>query len=196
MRRDRPAFLGHPEMAVLSLRRSLVRLMLALVAGAALALVVSWTASEAATTSTTTTPSTETVTSTQTVTSTTTTTATAPAQTTTLTETKTAAAPAPTTSITNHTTTVQTAPTTQTANNSSGTVPTWAWVVMGLGALAILALIGLLVRERDLRTNAEKQASAHPSYSAASGYGSPESGYGGQQSGRGSPPPGPDGPAR
>ncbi|MBV8998481.1 MAG: hypothetical protein JO304_05450, partial [Solirubrobacterales bacterium] len=129
--------------------------MLALLAGGALALAVSWTGSEAATTPTTAAPSTETVTSTQTVTSTTTTTATAPTQTTTVTQTTTAAASAPTTI--HQTTTVQTAPASQTGNNSSNNVPTWAWVVMGLEALAIVALIVLLVRERDLRTLAENR---------------------------------------
>ena len=177
--------------------------MLALLAGGALALAVSWTSSEAQTTPTTTTPSTETVTSTQTVTSTTTTTATAPTQTTTTTETKTAAAPPPTT-ITNHTTTVQTAPASQTGNNSSSDVPTWAWVVMGLEALAIVALIVMFVRERDLRTLAETRIRDLEAYPAAPpyrvqepGYGSRESDYptqrlepGDRQRGRGSDPPG------
>jgi hypothetical protein len=158
-----------------------VRLVLALCAGGALALVVGWNGSEAATTTTTTTtPSTETVTSTQTVTSTTTTTATSPTQTTTVTETKTA--PGPTTSISNQTTTVTTAPAPQPANNSSGDVPTWAWVVMGVMALAIVGLIALVVRERDLRTIAERRISDQGPSRAGPGYGSQESGYGRQGS--------------
>lgn len=161
-----------------ALRRSLVRVMLALLAGGALALVVSWTGSEAATT-TTTTPSTETVTSTQTVTSTTTTTATAPTQTTTTTETKTA--PGATTTVHNQTTTVQTAPASETGNHSSSSVPTWAWVVMALEALAIVALIFLLVRERDLRTLAERRLAAPDPYPPPAGYGTPGSRYVGEE---------------
>lgn len=150
-----------------TLRRSLAALTLALLAGGALALVVGWSGSEAATT----TPSTETVTSTQTVTSTTTTTATAPTETTTTTETKTA--PGATTTIHNQTTTVQTAPASQTGNHSSSSVPTWAWVVMALEALAIVALIFLLVRERDLRALAERRLSGPGPNPAPPGYGGP-----------------------
>jgi hypothetical protein len=166
---------GHEVAVIPTLRRSMIRLALALLVGVALALVVGWTGSEAQTT----TPSTDTVTSTQTVTSTTTTTATAPTQTTTTTETKTA--PGATTTIHNQTTTVQTAPSSQTANHSSSTVPTWAWVVMAVEALAIVALIFLLVRERDLRALAERRLAAPGPNPAAPGYGQPGSRYAGEQ---------------
>lgn len=142
-----------------------------------MAVLVSWTGSQAATT-TTTTPSTETVTSTQTVTSTTT--ATAPTQTTTTTETKTA--PGATTTIHNQTTTVQTAPASQTGNQSSSTVPTWAWVVMAALALLSVALIFLLVRERDLRALAETRLASAAPPAAAPGYGRPPPRYPGQES--------------
>jgi hypothetical protein len=50
-------------------------------------------------------------------------------------------------------------------------VPTWAWVVMAVLALATVALIFMLVRERDLRALAERRLSAAGPYPAAPGYG-------------------------
>ncbi|HYQ37127.1 MAG TPA: hypothetical protein VER10_14810, partial [Mycobacterium sp.] len=178
MQRDRWAFREGHEVAVpSSLRRSAFLLIVALVAGVLLAFVVGRSTSEAASTDTTTPTTTETVTSTVTTTSTTTTTATAPTQTTTVTETKTA-----TPTISNHTTTVETAPATQTANNSSSTVPTWAWVVIGLEALAIVGLIVMIVRERDMRQLAEQRMADREqrmadrgSYGGAPGYSDQES---------------------
>jgi hypothetical protein len=87
-------------------------------------------------------------------------------------------------------------------------VPTWAWAVMAAEALAIVALIFLLVRERDLRALSEQRLSDQGPHPPAPGYGSqgpgyvdPESEYPTQSfdprgpgSGRGGQPPGSDRP--
>ena len=56
---------------------------------------------------------------------------------------------------------------------------------MGLEALAIVALIVLLVRERDLRTLAENRIRDWEAYPAAQGYRGQEPGYGSQSRGYG-----------
>jgi hypothetical protein len=78
-------------------------------------------------------------------------------------------------------------------------VPTWAWVVMGLEALAIVGLIVMIVRERDMRQLAEQRMADRGSYGASPGYGGQGSEYdrpewepgGGQPPGPGGPPSGP-----
>ena len=67
---------------------------------------------------------------------------------------------------------------------------------MGLEALAILALIGLWLRERDLRTDAETRISELEAYRARPGYPGQDPGYGGPGYGPGGQGSGPDRPRR
>lgn len=68
----------------------------------------------------------------------------------TVTEPSTAQPPATATSIINHTTTVQVAPATTTSStqSSTGGVPDWGWVLIGLGAVLFGLLMFLLGRHR------------------------------------------------
>jgi hypothetical protein len=61
-------------------------------------------------------------------------------------------------------------------------VPAWAWVVMAVEAVAIVMLIFLLVRERDLHALAEQRLSAARTYPAASRADASGSRYTGQES--------------
>src|ERR1700760_1469811 len=91
---------------------------------------------------------------------------TAPARTVTTparTETKTVTEPGRTTTIESHTTTVAAKPTTSTSGGSSGDIPSWAWVLIGAGAVALVVAIFMMGR-----THGQRRRDAQPSPGYAS----------------------------
>lgn len=120
-----------------------LRVTVALVAGAVLAWLVGVAGPAGTVTAATTGAGTGFDSSTGAITRTETRTVTEPARTDTVTSTKTAEPPRNTTSVTNQTATVQLTPaaTTAPAESSSSGLPAWAWVLIGLGAV----LIGLVM---------------------------------------------------
>lgn len=73
-----------------------------------------------------------------------------PARTDTVTETSTAQSPGNTTSITNRTATVQVSPASDTSSeqSSSGGLPAWGWVLIGVGAVLLGLVMFMLGRHR------------------------------------------------
>lgn len=96
-----------------------------------------------------------------------TTTATAPAETKTVTTTKTEKAPAPSATVTNQTTNVQAAPATTAGDESSDGLPWWGWVLIGLGVVAIGSAIFAVGRNRGRRKPPD--APAGPTHVTRSG---------------------------
>lgn len=80
-------------------------------------------------------------------------TVTAPARTETVTKTETKTAPGRTTTIQSNTTTVKVNPTTSTnGGESSGGIPSWAWVLIGAGAVVLVVAIFMLGRTHGARS--------------------------------------------
>ena len=73
------------------------------------------------------------------------------------TETKTVTEPGRTTTVESHTTTVAVKPTTSTSGGSSGDIPSWAWVLIGAGAVALVVAIFMVGR-----THGQRRRDAQP----------------------------------
>ena len=79
-------------------------------------------------------------------------TVTAPTRTQTVTKTETTTAPGKTTTIQSNTTSVKVNPTTSTnGGGSSGGIPSWAWVLIGAGAVVLVVAIFMLGRTHGAR---------------------------------------------
>jgi hypothetical protein len=86
-------------------------------------------------------------------------TVTEPARTQTVTRTETTTLPGNTTTISSHTTSVKVNPTTTSDKESSGSIPAWGWVLIGVGAVLLVVAIFMIGRSRGARARDAAAAS-------------------------------------